>query len=65
MQVRRMTRLTNAHSKTAKHHAAMMAIFVAWYNFCRKHETVKGTPAMAAGLASEKWSIETLLNEMA
>jgi len=35
MHVRRFTRLTNAHSKTARHHAAMMALFVAWYNFCR------------------------------
>lgn len=51
MSNRRMTRLTNAHSKSAEHHAAMMALFTAYYNFCRKHETLKKqTPAMAAGL---------------
>ncbi|MEX2187322.1 MAG: hypothetical protein WD875_11025 [Pirellulales bacterium] len=63
MHVRRFTRLTNAHSKSAKHHAAMVAIFCAWYNFARKHETLgKTTPAMAAGLASHVWSIDELLD---
>lgn len=33
-------RLTNAHSKSVPHHEAMVALFVAWYNFCRKHDTV-------------------------
>lgn len=47
---RRFTRLTNAHSKSHKHHVAMQAICFAWYNLCRKHETLGGdTPAMAAG----------------
>lgn len=65
MHNRRFTRLTNAHSKSAKHHEAMVAIFVAWYNFCRKHETVNSTPAMAAGLTARKWSIKELLAEAA
>jgi IS1 family transposase len=62
MQCRRFTRLTNAHSKSSKHHAAMQAIFIAWYNFCRKHQTLKGqTPAMAAGLTDSAWTIQQLL----
>jgi transposase-like protein/IS1 family transposase len=66
MQVRRFTRLTNAHSKSPKHHVAMQAIFFAWYNFCRKHETIKGqTPAMAAGLADKVWSIREMLERAA
>jgi transposase InsO family protein len=66
MQVRRFTRLTNAHSKSPKHHVAMQAIFFAWYNFCRKHQTLKGqTPAMAAGLADKAWSIRELLEDAA
>lgn len=66
MHVRRFTRLTNAHSKSAKHHAAMVALFVAWYNFCRKHETLeKKTPAMVAGLAKKPWKIEELLRAAA
>ncbi|MDP6558241.1 MAG: IS1 family transposase [Pirellulaceae bacterium] len=66
MQVRRFTRLTNAHSKSARHHSAMVALFVAWYDFCRPHETLgKATPAMACGLADAKWTIRDLLTEAA
>jgi transposase-like protein/IS1 family transposase len=62
MNNRRHTRLTNAHSKSLKHHVAMQAILFAWYNFCRKHETLVGkTPAMAAGLAEKVWTIRELL----
>jgi len=31
------------------------------YNFCTVHSTLQGTPAMAAGLAEEVWSVEHLL----
>jgi len=62
MHVRRMTRLTNAHSKSRDHHAAMISLFVAYYNFCRKHETLKkATPAMAAGLTTSVLTIADLL----
>jgi hypothetical protein len=36
MSLRRFTRLTNGHSKSLKHHKAMQALFVAWYNFGRR-----------------------------
>jgi IS1 family transposase len=66
MQMRRFTRLTNAHSKSPKHHAAMQAIFFAHYNFCRKHETLKGqTPAMASKLTDSVWTIKELLEKAA
>lgn len=61
MNNRRFTRLTNAHSKSLKHHVAMQNIFFAWYNFCRKHSTIKTTPAVASGLAEKPWSIKQLL----
>jgi IS1 family transposase/transposase-like protein len=61
MNVRRFTRLTNAHSKSLKHHRAMQAIFFAFYNFCRKHETIKRTPAQAAGLADKAWTVRELI----
>ncbi len=62
MHVRRFTRLTNAHSKSARHHTAMISLFVAWYNFCRKHEALKKvTRAMAAKLSQKPWSIKELL----
>ena len=65
MQVRRFTRLTNAYSKSYKHHAAMQAIFFAHYNFCRKHDTLKMTPAQASKLASKQWTISDLLAKIA
>jgi IS1 family transposase len=66
MQLRRFTRLTNGHSKSPKHHVAMQAIYFAWYNFCRKHETLKGaTPAMASKLTDKVWTIKELLENAA
>ena len=65
MQNRRFTRLTNAFSKKWENHEAMFALFAAWYNFCRPHMTLMTTPAVAAGLATERWSIERLLKEAA
>lgn len=66
MTLRRFTRLTNAHSKSLKHHAAMQAIFFAFYNFCRKHETLKyRTPAMASGLSDHVWTVKELLEKAA
>lgn len=65
MQNRRFTRLSNGFSKKWENHEAMFALFAAWYNFCRKHQTIKTTPAVKAGLASEAWSLERLLTESA
>jgi hypothetical protein len=40
----------------------MQALFVAWYNFARKHETLKGnTSAMASGLTDNVWTIKELI----
>ena len=39
----------------------MVAIFVAWFNFCRVHETLRCTPAMEAGLASHVWTVAELV----
>jgi hypothetical protein len=42
----------------------MQALFVAWYNFGRKHETLKGKmPAMASGLSDHVWTIRELIEE--
>jgi hypothetical protein len=31
------------------------------YNFCRKHQSLKGqTPAMAAGIADHVWTVEEI-----
>jgi hypothetical protein len=64
MHIRRMTRLTYAHSKKWENHEAAMAFFFAFYNFCRVHGTLKSTPAKAAGLTNETWNLQRLLEEV-
>lgn len=51
MSMRRLTRLTNAFSKKADNLACALGLHFMHYNFCRVHQTVKMTPAMAAGVA--------------
>jgi len=65
MQIRRLTRLTNAHSKKWENHEAMLGLYFAWYNFCRVHMTLKTTPAVAQKLTDHVWSLEELLAEVA
>jgi len=36
---------------------------IAYYNFCRIHQTLRATPAMEAGLADHAWKIAELLEE--
>jgi IS1 family transposase len=61
MQMRRFTRLTNAFSKRLMSLKAACAVHFAHYNFCRVHSSLRVTPAMAAGLASEIWPLSALL----
>jgi IS1 family transposase len=58
---RRMARLTNAFSKKAKNHAHMMAIYFMHYNFVRIHQTLKITPAMAAGVTPKLWEMADMV----
>jgi hypothetical protein len=61
MGVRRFTRLTNAFSKKFENHCHMVAIYPAYYNFCRVHQTLRVIPAMEAGLTDHVWSLEELV----
>jgi IS1 family transposase len=61
MGVRRFTRLTNAFSKKFENHCHMVAIYHAYYNFCRVHQTLRVTPAMEAGLTNHVWTVEELV----
>jgi IS1 family transposase len=62
MQLRRFTRLTNAFSKKLSHLKAACALHFAHYNFCRIHQTLRVTPAMAAGIADHIFSIEEIVD---
>src|SRR5437868_3419019 len=56
MSMRRFTRLTNGFSKKAENHAHSVAIHFMHYNFVRIHQTLRITPAMAAGVTDKLWS---------
>jgi hypothetical protein len=60
MGIRRFTRLTNAFSKKIENHAAAVAIWFMYYNFCRVHQTLRVTPAMEAGIVDHVWSIQEM-----
>lgn len=57
MGMRRLTRLTNAFSKKTKNHAHSMSIYFMHYNFVRIHQTLRCTPAMAAGVTQKLWDL--------
>jgi len=62
MHMRRFTRLTNAFSKKLSHLKAALALYFAWYNFCRVHQSLRVTPAMAAEVSSEIWPLSALIS---
>ena len=55
--MRRFTRLTNGFSKRVANHAHMVALYFVWYNWVRVHKTLGMTPAMAAGLAGQPYTL--------
>jgi hypothetical protein len=61
MSMRRFTRLTNAFSKKVENLAHAVALHFLFYNYCRVHQSLRVTPAMAAGLADHVWEIEELV----
>jgi hypothetical protein len=61
MSIRRFTRLTNAFSKKVENHAAAVALWFMYYNFCRIHQTLRVTPAMEAGISTHVWTIAELV----
>jgi IS1 family transposase len=61
MHLRRFTRLTNAFSKKLENMKAALALHFAHYNFCRIHQTLRVTPAMAAGISGSVWSTSELV----
>lgn len=60
MMCRRFTRLTNAFSKKLENLKAALALHLAYYNFCRIHQTLRVTPAMAAGVTDRVWGLADL-----
>jgi IS1 family transposase len=57
MHMRRFTRLTNAFSKKLENLAYQVTLHQMFYNFVRVHQTLRVTPAMAAGVTDRLWEI--------
>ena len=60
MQMRRLTRLTNAFSKKVENLRAAVALRFAFYNFGRIHRSLRITPAMAAGVSDHVWELREI-----
>lgn len=50
LHVRRLTRLTLAFSKKLENFEAVVALHFAYYNFVKRHNSLRCTPAMAVGV---------------
>lgn len=61
MHNRRFTRLTNGFSKKVDNHFYSMAIHYMHYNFVRIHQSLRVTPAMAAGVTDRLWGMEDIV----
>jgi IS1 family transposase len=61
MNMRRFTRLTNAFSKKVENLGHALALHFMYYNFCRIHQTLRVTPAMAAKVTDRLWDIEDII----
>jgi IS1 family transposase len=61
MHCRRLTRLTNAFSKKLDNFKAAVALNFVYYNFCKRHITIRMAPAQAAGVESSQWEVAELV----
>jgi IS1 family transposase len=61
MSMKRFARLSNSFSKKAENHAHSVAIHFMHYNFVRIHQTLRVTPAMAAGVTPKLWSLTDMV----
>lgn len=62
MSMRRFPRLTNAFSKKIENLGHAVALHFMYYNFCRIHQSLRVTPALAAGVINHLWEIEDIIS---
>jgi len=66
-ELNRFSRKTIGQSRNINHLTSHFSFYARYYNFCRPHRSHKikgikyGTPAMAAGVTDDVWSIKKLL----
>jgi hypothetical protein len=61
LHMRRLTRLTLALSKKLDNLKAAMGLHFVYYKFVRRHNTLRCTPAMAAGVEKTFWTVAELV----
>jgi IS1 family transposase len=65
LHMRRLTRLTYAFSKKLENFEAAVGLHFAYYNFVKRHNTLRCTPAMAAGIERDFWTVGDLVEAAA
>jgi IS1 family transposase len=65
LHMRRLTRLTYAFSKKLENFQAAVGLHFAYYNFVKRHSTLRCTPAMEAGIERDFWTVGDLLEAAA
>ena len=53
--------MTNAFSKKVENHAHSVAIHFMYYNYVRVDQSLRITPAMAAGVTPKLWSLTDIV----
>jgi len=65
LHVKRLSRLTLAFSKKLENFKAAVALHFAYYNLVKRHNTLRCTPAMAAGVERDFWTVADLVKAVA
>ena len=65
LTMRRFTRRTNGFSKIIRNHAHVLALHYLYYNFCRIHQSIEITPAMAAGVTDHLYDTDWIVKQVA
>lgn len=61
LHMKRLARLTYAFSKKLENFEAAVALHFAYYNFVRRHGSLRMTPAMYAGIERDFWTVGDLV----
>jgi IS1 family transposase len=65
LHMRRLTRLTYAFSKKLENFEAAVGLHFAYYNFVKRHNSIRCTPAMAEGVERDFWTVSNLVEAAA
>lgn len=65
LHMKRLNRLTLAFSKKLENFKAATGLHFAYYNFVKRHSSLRCTPAMAAGIERDFWTVGDLLEATA